>query len=194
MTESLITKVIWEIVKFSTEKALKTLKREEKVLRILNAFNLKSSKPKSDFKSVYAHTLVEYGIEKPKPILEFFRLPEIQEAFEEAFYQNNFTILIHKAASLTQWHMVGDKLRELNFDPRFEFDKFTIVFDTMVDFTLTPAQKRSDNKLDEILEIVRGDNKGKIQEKIIEISRGSHSKQLKSWFKAPYTSYSYSAS
>jgi hypothetical protein len=75
--ENLLGKVIEEIVRKSAEKAWKAATRNEKVLKVLNAVGLKPGTPEQNFESVYAHTLVEYGVEKPRPILSLFRHKDI---------------------------------------------------------------------------------------------------------------------
>jgi len=75
--ESLLTKIITEILKQSAKKVWKNSIRDDKVLKILDFAGLRPDGPKADFKSVYAYTLIEYGIDKPEPILHFFRNKEI---------------------------------------------------------------------------------------------------------------------
>ena len=161
--ESFITKVISAIVKKSTKKAWKTLTREDKVLKVLKTVGFKPGKPDSDFKSIYTHTLVEYGIEKPEPVLEFFRISEIRQAFKEAFDKNDFSILDKEAKDLIQWHKVGDDLRALDIDPRFEFARFTLVFNEMINLTRTLAEARRENKLDKVLRILENEDFEKIR-------------------------------
>ena len=60
------------------------VKRQEGVLRVLSKLGFKlDSPPTNDFDGVYAYTLVVYGIDKPKPILEFFRHGYIKNAFRK---------------------------------------------------------------------------------------------------------------
>ena len=88
-----IESVISEIGKQSVDKAWTTSTRNDKVLRILNKVGLNPGTPDPDFESVYAHTLVEYGIDQPKPILEFFRRKDIRQAFQHSFGKKDFSLL-----------------------------------------------------------------------------------------------------
>ena len=70
------------------------IQRSETVIKLLKQFNLDPEHPLPDFSGVYAYTLVEYGVGKPKPLLELFRLEEIKQAFRKAFDHNNPSILL----------------------------------------------------------------------------------------------------
>lgn len=70
------------------------LQRNETVIKLLKQFNLDPEHPPADFSGVYAYALVQYGVGKPKAILELFRQEEIKEAFRKAFEQSNFSILL----------------------------------------------------------------------------------------------------
>ena len=138
------------ILKMGVERALDKAKRREAVIATLQKVGLKPDAPPPDFASVYVYTLVEYGIGKPQPILDFFRHEFIRDAFRESFEKRDPTILNNEAESLIEWHKVGDDLRRLDVDPRREFARFTAVFNEIVDRTRTPADVRRDQKLDDI--------------------------------------------
>ena len=183
--ESIITKTATEIVKKSTGKAWKSANKNEKVLKVLDALGLKPGTPDENFVSVYAYTLIEYGIEKPQPVLNFFRHEDIQKAFQQAFEKNQPSILHQEAEHLIEWNKIGDELREQNIDPRLEFAGFTLVFHKMVDLTRTPAEARLERKVNEIAEemqLIKEGNLDKIRAKNIETIRGSLAEQIKAWF------------
>ena len=186
----IIDKVISTIVDEAAKKGWKRATQEERVLNILDKVGLRPDAPEPDFDSVYAHTLVEYGIEKPKPILEFFRHEDIQSAFRESFEKNAPNILHLEAESFIEWNWIGDELREINLDPRLEFARFTFVFNLMVDRTRTPAEVRRDHKIDSIgrgvqdlLEWSKGAGLQAIRAKNLEKIQGTTADQLKAWFK-----------
>ena len=143
----IIESVISEIVKQSAGKAWAKATRNDKILGILNKVSLKPGTPTPDFDSVYAHTLLEYGIDKPKPILEFFLHKDIHKAFQQSFGTQDFSILHREADTLIDWNRIGDDLRKENIDPRLEFARFALVFNEIVDRTRTPAQARRDRSL-----------------------------------------------
>ncbi len=113
-----IDKVISTIVAQATKKGWKTATQEENVLKVLDKLGLKPDAPELNFKSVYAHTLIEYGIGKPEPILKFFRHNDIQSAFRESFEKNDLDILYLEAESFIEWNRIGDELRNINIDSR----------------------------------------------------------------------------
>jgi predicted NACHT family NTPase/formylglycine-generating enzyme required for sulfatase activity len=180
----IIESVISEIVKKSAGKAWKSANRKDKILGILNNVGLTSGSPDPNFDSVYAHTLVEYGIDKPKPILDFFRHKDIRKAFQQSFGTEDFSILNREAETLIEWHRIGDDLREQNIDPRLEFARFALVFNAMVDRTRTPVQTRSEQKLDKIIRLIEKGDLNAIRVKSLEIILGSLAEQLKAWFGA----------
>ena len=188
--ESLTQKVILEILKKSSDKTWKAAKRNDKVLKILEAVGLKPGKPDPNFESVYAYTLLEYGLEKPEPILEFFQHKDIRGAFSKSFQENKADILYMEAEGFVGWNKIGDDLREINCDPRLEFARFTLVFNEMVDRTRTPAEVRLDHKIDHIdigvqsiIEWLDDRDLQDIRAKNLEQIQGSMDEQLKSWFK-----------
>lgn len=186
----IIDKVISTIVAQAAKKGWKTATQEEKVLKVLDKVGLKPGAPALNFKSVYAHTLVVYGIGKPEPILEFFRHDDIQSAFRESFEKNDPNILHLEAESFIKWNRIGDELRKINLDPRLEFARFTLVFNIMVDRTRTPAEVRRDHKIDrmdsgiqDLLEWSKTVDLQAIRAKNLENIQGSLADQLKAWFK-----------
>ncbi|MDM8541631.1 SUMF1/EgtB/PvdO family nonheme iron enzyme [Desulfococcaceae bacterium HSG9] len=187
---TLTTQVIKEITKYAGRKVWKRAERNDAVLRILDSVNLKPDAPNADFKSVYAHTLVEYGIEQSETVLNFFRHEDIRKAFKTSFEKNDFSILNREAENLIRWNKIGDELRDQKINPRLEFARFTFVFNTMVNRTRTPAETRRDHKLDgmnrkldEILLINKEIDLNAIRAKNLEMIKGGLNRHLKSWFK-----------
>jgi len=86
------------------------LERNETVIKLLKKFNLNPEHPPADFSGVYAYALVEYGVGKPKPILELFRQNEIQQVFRKAFDQNNPSILLREGEAFLAGYALGDEI------------------------------------------------------------------------------------
>jgi predicted NACHT family NTPase len=142
--------IIGAIAEISVEGAWEKAKRREAVVRVLQRAGLKPDDPPSDFDGVYAYTLVEYGVGKPKPILDFFRHSFVRDAFRQSFEQRDPSVLHDEAGNLIEWHTVGEQLRVMDVDPRREFARFTAVFSEIVDRTRTPVDVKRDQKLDDI--------------------------------------------
>ncbi len=115
------------------------LERNEAIIRLLKQFNLSPDSPPADFGGVYAYTLVEYGVGKPKAVLELFRQPEIRQAFQDAWGQDNFSVLSKAGESFLENATLGDELRALGIEARQEFYQFAAVFIAIAKRTRTPG-------------------------------------------------------
>lgn len=142
--------IIGAIVEIGIEGIWEKAKRREAVIGVLRKLGLKPDEPPPDFAGVYAYTLVEYGVGKPKPVLDFFRHEFIRDAFRRSFEGQDASILDREAESLVEWHEVGEDLRQMDVDPRREFACFIAVFNEIVDRTRTPAEVRRDYRLDDV--------------------------------------------
>ncbi|MBE9127453.1 MULTISPECIES: NACHT and WD40 repeat domain-containing protein [unclassified Coleofasciculus] len=116
------------------------LQRNETVIKLLKQFNLDPEHPPADFSGVYAYTLVEYGVGKPKPILSLFRQNEIQKIFRKALDQNNPSILLKEGEAFLDGYALGDEIRELGIDAHREFAAFATVFIEVAKRSRTPAE------------------------------------------------------
>jgi hypothetical protein len=152
MIDTLISKILETSIAGSIERA----KRQETIIRILREAGLEE-KPQSDFDSVYAHTLVEYGLGQIRPVLEFFRANFIRDTFYKAFTSDDFSILDKEAEGLFEWDWkdIGKELRKLDVDPRREFARFTAIFRTNVARSRTTVEIIQEIKLDQLLEAVK---------------------------------------
>ncbi|MBU4318051.1 MAG: hypothetical protein KKF30_12370 [Proteobacteria bacterium] len=90
--ESLINKVIALILVNSSKSAYLRLIRKEKVLKILEAVGMKPDKPEANFEATYAYSLIEYGVDRPRVLLEFFSHEEIRKAYQNSFNDNDLSL------------------------------------------------------------------------------------------------------
>jgi predicted NACHT family NTPase len=123
------------------------LQRNDTVIKLLKKFNLDPEHPPADFSGVYAYALVEYGVGKPKPILELFRQNEIQKIFRKALDQNNPSILLKEGEAFLDAYALGDEIRDLGIDPRREFAALAAVFIEVAKRTRTPAEVLTNQQL-----------------------------------------------
>ncbi|WP_420630997.1 metallophosphoesterase [Candidatus Leptofilum sp.] len=138
------------IVEMGTEAIIKKLGRQEAIIRTLKHLKLHKEPSVDDFEAIYAYALVEYGIFKPEPILNFFRNMFIRKAFKQAFYENDLTILEKEAEGIIDWNQETGQLGSIDYDPRREFASFTAAFHQIVARTRTPAEVKRDQTLDDI--------------------------------------------
>ncbi|NJR51726.1 MAG: hypothetical protein HC780_21240 [Leptolyngbyaceae cyanobacterium CSU_1_3] len=115
------------------------LERNETVIRLLKQFNLSPDSPPADFGGVYAYTLIEYGVGKPKVVLELFRQPEIRQALQAAWGQDNFSVLLQVGEGFLEGAALGHELQALGIDVRQEFYQFATVFIAIAKRTRTPG-------------------------------------------------------
>jgi hypothetical protein len=121
--------------------------RNEACIQILKQFNLDTAPP-TDFDSVYAYALIEYGCgnednfkkSKPEPVLKLFREKAIKDAFWKAFNSENPSILPPEIEEFLDWHILGAKLADSKINPCEEFDEFLEVFIRVAKLTRTPKE------------------------------------------------------
>jgi predicted NACHT family NTPase len=71
------------------DSAMESINRNERVIQAAQAAQSGPRPSPADFTGVYQYALVEYGVGKPRPVLEIFRQSEIQQLFREALERNN---------------------------------------------------------------------------------------------------------
>jgi WD40 repeat protein len=145
-----LAKLIDLIVGFASPVVQNKLQRSELVIKLLKQLNLDSDHPPADFTAVYQYTLVEYGIGKPKPVLEMFRQAEIQAIFRKALEQNNPSLLLKNGETFLAGHSLGDQIQVLGIDARQEFYQFAAVFIEVAKRTRTPAEVLTNQRLESL--------------------------------------------
>ncbi|BAY94959.1 MULTISPECIES: NACHT domain-containing protein [unclassified Tolypothrix] len=121
--------------------------RSETVIKLLQQFNLDPEHPPADFSGVYAYALVEYGVGKPKPLLELFRQEAIKQAFRTALDHNNPSILLSEVDAFLDAYTLGDDIRGLELDVRREVAEFATVFIEVAKRSRTPADVLMNQKI-----------------------------------------------
>ncbi|GAB4371229.1 MAG: hypothetical protein Kow00121_12590 [Elainellaceae cyanobacterium] len=123
------------------------IQRSETVIKLLKRLNLDPDHPPTDFTAIYQYALVEYGVGKPKPVLNLFRRPEIQQTFRQAFEQNNFPLLEKVSQKVIEAHEFGDEIQQLGIDLRRELVAFSAVFIGVAKRSRTPAEVLRDQQV-----------------------------------------------
>jgi predicted NACHT family NTPase len=121
--------------------------RSETVIKLLQQFHLDPEHPPADFSGVYAYALVEYGVGKPKPLLELFRQPAIKQAFRTALDHNNPSILLSEVDAFLDTYTLGDDISSLQLDVRREVAEFATVFIEVAKRTRTPSDVLLNQKI-----------------------------------------------
>ncbi|WP_041740455.1 NACHT domain-containing protein, partial [Calothrix sp. PCC 6303] len=130
------------------------IQRNETVIKLLQQFNLSPEHPSADYSDVYAYTLVEYGVGKPKPILELFRQDAIKLAFRKAFDHNNPSILLSEVDAFVAAYALGDDIQALRIDIRREIAAFYIVFSEVAKRSRKPADTLMSQQIGSLHKII----------------------------------------
>ncbi|WP_016950520.1 hypothetical protein [Anabaena sp. PCC 7108] len=194
--------VIGTLVGKATDKVLDKLDHSETRLKILDKFGLKPDEPPNDFDGVYVYTLIEYGVGKPKVILQLFKEKEIKEEFQQAFSQNK-SFNSQTLDGFIQSSDIGDKITDQNIDYRRELAEFARLFLEIAKRSRTATEILQDHKLDslqnslnQVREQINQLSLPEIQKQIAQLVQSQQqllppgeivretalSKQLKKWF------------
>jgi hypothetical protein len=152
-----VTGAIKAIASMATSPIRNQLERDERVIQLRKKLNLDPDHPPADFTGVYRYALVEYGVDKPQPILELFRQKEMIQAFRQTFEQNDQSILLNEGENFLDWNILGDRIRELKVDIQRELADFQSAFIKVANSTRPPAdviQSQKIENLEKILEAI----------------------------------------
>ena len=142
--------LIKAILSAATPAIKNKLTRHPIVIQLLQQFHLDPEHPPANFSGIYAYALVEYGVGQPQAVLDLFREPTIKQAFRNAFERNDPALLLREAEDFLDWNIIGDRIRDLNINPRYEFAAFSAIFIQIANRSRTPAQTLRDQKLDSL--------------------------------------------
>lgn len=145
--------VIKAITSMAASPIKNQLERNERIIQIRKKLDFDPEHPPADFTGVYKYAIVEYGIDKPQPILELFRQKEIIQAFRAAFEEKDRSILQKAGQKFIDEYALGDEIKEQKIDIRQELTEFNEVFVSVTERTRTPAQVNTDIKIDNLLTI-----------------------------------------
>ena len=198
----IIDDVIAALVGKATDKVLDTLNHSEPRLRILNQFGLKPDTPPNDFDGVYVYTLIEYGVGKPKVILQLFKEKEIKEEFNLAFSKNK-SFNFQKLDNYIKSPNIGDKIKQQKIDSHRELAEFARLFMEIAKRARTATEILQDHQIDnlqrtlnQIREQVNQLSLPELQKQITQLAQNQQqllppaeivretelAKQLKKWF------------
>lgn len=160
---TVINAIIKTVSSVAIAQLIKQAKRDETVIKILKQIGLKEEHPNPDFDTVYAYTLVQYGVDKvsedgvetTEAILQLFREKEIKEAFDKSFYDKDDSVLAEAVKNQviwesSDWNTLGDTLLKLNVDFRKVLADFSAVFINVVKLSQNPGERMSDQKIDDL--------------------------------------------
>ncbi|GAB1540964.1 hypothetical protein NUACC21_36330 [Scytonema sp. NUACC21] len=208
MTTSIIN-AIKGVFTASTPWIMNKAKGNEVLIKLLQDWKIDLTKhPDEKFDVIYACTLVVYLDEKNKNqepkdffqnkdelILEIFGQEKIKTAFDEAFYQNNYDLVIFKIKEIINWedkdwNTLGESIRKFNIDVPQVLSEFKETFIKMVKLSQTPSDRLIHTDVEEIRENQKLDSikLDKLLEKIAELEKSlSKPQDVKSADLSPYS-------
>jgi hypothetical protein len=140
MTPDLIIAAIKKAAPFATRLALDKVQRNETVIKLLKESGFEPTQPPKDTDSIYAYTLVEYGVYKPEPILKFFGEKEIKLHFWEAFSSQDIASFRQKAKDFIARKGWGDEFRQSDIKLDSEVREFVKVYVKVINRTRNPQE------------------------------------------------------
>lgn len=146
-----ISAVIETLVEMTFEGALKRGQQNEAIIKVKDKLGLRGA-PEPEFNSVYIHTLINYGVGRPQPVLEFFQLKNVRNTFEQAFNSRNPDLIEQEIEPFLQNYEAGRELRRKEIRLKEEVAKFEKEFYRTIDLTRAPAEVRRDHTLEDIRE------------------------------------------
>lgn len=149
-----ISTVIEIILGMTSEAIAKNLNRSETVLRALRQLGIDKEPATNDFDTIYAYSIVEYGIFKRESLLNLFRHQFIREAFRNAFYENKPDILQREVDDMLDWKREAGELGIISADLHRELDEFKNIFGRIVNISRTPSEVEHIHKIDNLHKVV----------------------------------------
>ncbi len=156
---------------------------DDRWINLFKFFSLIPETPDSDFDSIYAYTLAEYGRGKNRAIKRLFRHEFIKNAFRQAFESRDPSILVSEAKNLLEWSDIGKEFRKLDYEPKQETPIFSEIFILMVQKTRDPSEIIRDQSISDIEEKI--DNLSLILQELDRKAIGELGLSL-DWFKYRY--------
>jgi tetratricopeptide (TPR) repeat protein len=144
--------VIGAVVEMGVEGTVEWAKRQEAVVRALKKVGMEPDPPPTDFKGTYVYALVEFGIDKPRAVVELFRHEHIRDAFRRAYETGDLSLVATEAQELIDWHVIGESFRDMDIDPRRFVSEFSQSFQVVVDRSRTMPEVRLERKVDDLAE------------------------------------------
>lgn len=168
--------VLSVIVETGLDKLVDATERREFVIRALKKLGLDPTHPPLDFDGLYAYSLVEYGVGKPRPLIQFFRHEFIREAFRHAYYQPDQSDFEQEGRDFIEWNEIGKEIAALDIDLKREITYFATIFETLVELSRQP----SDAKLHMQLGVMASDLHVQIEELAKKLEQRSSWEDLQS--------------
>lgn len=145
---------IGAIIEVGADPVLARLGRSERLIRALRKPGIEHLTDNVDFDTVYAYTLVHYGIDKPSQALEIFQDDWVRNSFRAWFYHDDSQGLKAEIDNIIERNLEAGNARYARIDARAELDEFTNTFRGIVHDSRTPAEADDHDLIRELRDIV----------------------------------------
>ena len=152
--------VVKTIASITAPQFVNLAHRNECVIKILKELKIDPAHPPKNFHGIYAYTLVEYGVDQPKPILKILREREIQRYFWRCFCLDDIDTFIYQVVHFIDSSSIGDEvIKELGLEAKKDIKSdinsylqdFYQVFINITKLTMMPADVMRDKNVRDIL-------------------------------------------
>ncbi|TGN76413.1 NACHT domain-containing protein [Streptomyces bauhiniae] len=141
--------------KVAAKPAADAALRKELTVKALKKLHLDPHVPPQDFDTLYAYTLIEYGVGCSVSVPALFRDEYVIEAFRRSFEAGDWDRLRAEVANAVERGRETAEFGHLDHNfAETHVDGFVTAFQGLVDRSRAPHETRMERKLDELLERV----------------------------------------
>lgn len=170
------SKLIGAIAGFATPIAKKQIERNQAAIKLRRDFKFdKFENLPDDFLTLYAYTLIEYGLGKEEPLLRLFEREEVKEAFCNAFTKQDLSIFKNgvdeSLRPYLDWNSLRKEIEDLGIDIYEQLEEFYTTFYTKIlPRTLKPSQVLQDQRIqDKLIKLEKLEDLDQISQLLKEI-------------------------
>lgn len=109
---------------YTIGKGLTVATRSEAAIKLRSQLGI-PIKPQN-FDEAYKAALIDYGIGKPKPLLDLFKHDDINQAFRRWFDEGGIANTLDITSAVLENDPVGQRLRELELDAQAKFEVYQL--------------------------------------------------------------------
>lgn len=145
-----LSMVVGAIVEVVVDAGLEQAEKSATIARVLKRLNYDPEAKPTDFDTAYVFALAEYGITRPKEVVQLFSHDFVRREFRRAFETGRSELAFMAVENLLSWSELNQHFRELDISAEPQLREFTQVFQQVVDRTRTVTETRVENKIDQL--------------------------------------------
>jgi hypothetical protein len=134
------------------------IKHSAFALSVLDKLGFNFKEPPTDFDGLYVFALVEYGRNRPKPVLKLFADDTVKAAFRVLFEQSDPRFILEEIARIAESSELAQGLRRLEYNPDPEIREFESIFREFVESSRLPKEVEDHQLLKDVYEAILTQN------------------------------------